>query len=87
MPPNGLVALMVNGPGLENRFGRAEYVFDRPEIFIDVSYCLGVVNRIGAQNPQPSFDTLATAGGKSPLADGGRGRLAVSLWRKEPVLS
>ena len=26
MAPNGIVAPMVDGPSLENRFGRAEYV-------------------------------------------------------------
>ena len=46
MTPNGLVALMLNGPYFKNRFGRAKYVFDGPEILVDVSYCLGVVDSV-----------------------------------------
>jgi hypothetical protein len=51
MAPNGRGAFMVNGPGLENRFGRAEDIFDRPKILIDVSDCLGVVVGVSPQHP------------------------------------
>jgi hypothetical protein len=34
MTPDGLVALMVNGPGFEDRFGRARDLFDCPTAFL-----------------------------------------------------
>jgi hypothetical protein len=39
MAPNGIVALMVDGPSLENRFGRAEYVFARPNVSAKPTAC------------------------------------------------
>jgi hypothetical protein len=61
--PNRLVTLVVDRPGFQNRFGRAEYILDRPECLVDVSYRLGVVEGVGAQYPEPivarfSFDLL-----------------------------
>ena len=39
---------MVDGSGFQNRLCRAEYGFDRPEVFIDVSYRLGIVDSVGS---------------------------------------
>ena len=63
MATNGLVTPVVDGPGVHNRFGRADDVLDRPERFVDVSDRLGIVEGIGAQNPEPvvtrfGFDLL-----------------------------
>jgi hypothetical protein len=53
MASNGLVTPVVDGPGIQNRFGGADDVFDRPECLVDVSDRLGIVEGIGAQNPEP----------------------------------
>src|SRR5271165_536203 len=63
MATNGLVTFVVDGPGVQNRFGGAEDVLDRPECFVDVSDCLGVGESITAHNPEPvvacfGFDLL-----------------------------
>ncbi len=63
MATNGLVTPVVDGPGVHNRFGRADDVFDRPECLVDVSNRFGIVEGIGAQNPEPvvarfGFDLL-----------------------------
>src|SRR5258705_12169634 len=52
MATNGLVAPVVDGPGVHNRFGRADDVLDRPERLVDVSDRLSIVEGIGAQNPE-----------------------------------
>ena len=54
---------MVDGPGIYNRFAGADDVLDRPECLVDVSHRLGIVDGIGAQNPEPvlarfGFDLL-----------------------------
>src|SRR6195256_1852427 len=63
MATNGLVTPVVDGPGVHNRFGGADDVLDRPECLLDVSERLGIVEGIGAQNPEPvvarfGFDLL-----------------------------
>jgi hypothetical protein len=63
MATNGLVTPVVDGPGVHNRFGRADDVFDRPECLVHVSDRFGIVEGIGAQNPEPvvarfGFDLL-----------------------------
>jgi hypothetical protein len=63
MATNGLVTPVVDGPGIYNRFGGADDVLDRPECLVDVSHRLGIVDGIGAQNPEPivarfGFDLL-----------------------------
>ena len=63
MATNGLVTPVVDGPGIYNRFGGADDVLDRPECLVDVSDRLGIVDGIGAQNPEPvvarfGFDLL-----------------------------
>ena len=63
MATNGLVTPVVDGPGIYNRFGGADDVLDRPECLVDVSDRLGIVEGIGAQNPEPvvarfDFDLL-----------------------------
>ena len=63
MATNGLVTPVVDGPGVHNRFGRADDVFDRPKCLVDVSNRFGIVEGIGAQNPEPvvarfGFDLL-----------------------------
>ena len=63
MATNGLVTPVVDGPGIYNRFGGADDVLDRPECLVDVSDRLGIVDGIGAQNPEPvvarfDFDLL-----------------------------
>ena len=63
MATNGLVTPVVGGPGVQNRFNGAENVLDRPECFADVSDRLGIVDGLGAQNPEPvvarfDFDLL-----------------------------
>ena len=41
MASNSLIALVVDGTGLKDRFARTDNVLDRPERLIDVSHCLG----------------------------------------------
>ena len=53
MATNGLVTPVVDGPGVHNRFGRADDILDRPERLVDVSDRLSIVEGIGAQNPEP----------------------------------
>ena len=47
MAPDGLLTLVLDGTGLQNRFDDAEDILDRPECLADVSYRLGVVNVVG----------------------------------------
>ena len=75
MASNGLVALMVNGPGFENRFGRAKDLFDCPEILIDVSNGLGVVVGVSPQHPDPVVARL----GFDPLFIEGKMTLALDF--------
>ena len=63
MASNGLVALVVDGPGFQNRFGRTDDVLDRPERLVDVSDRLGIVDGVSPQHPEPvvalfGFDLL-----------------------------
>ena len=63
MATNGLVTPVVDGPGVHSRFGGADDVLDRPECLVDVSDRLGIVDGIGAQDPEPvvarfDFDLL-----------------------------
>jgi hypothetical protein len=67
MATNGLVTPVVDGPGIYNRFGGAGDVLDCPECLVDVSDRLSIVDRIGAQNPEPvvarfGFDLLLIDG-------------------------
>ena len=48
MPANRFVPPMVDGSGFQNRLCRAVYGFDRPEVFIDVSCRLGIVDSVGS---------------------------------------
>ena len=48
MAANGFVTLVVDGPGIQNRFGGADDVLDRPECLVDVSDRLGIVDSISA---------------------------------------
>jgi hypothetical protein len=63
MASNGLVTLVVDRPGFQDRFGCPKDVLYRPESLVDVSYRLGVVDGVGAQYPEPvvacfGFDLL-----------------------------
>jgi hypothetical protein len=53
MATNGLATPVVDGPGVHSRFGGADDVLDRPECLADVSERFGIVEGIGAQNPEP----------------------------------
>src|SRR5277367_2463996 len=75
MAPNGFVALMVNGPGFENRFGRAKDVFDCPEILVDVSNCLGIIVGVSPQHP----DSVVARLGFDPLFVEGKMTLALDF--------
>ena len=51
MPSNSLIALVVDGTSLKDRFGRANNVLDRPERLVDVSYGLGIIDSVSPQHP------------------------------------
>ena len=46
MASNGFVALVVDRPGFQNRFGCTNHVLDRPERLVDVSYRLGIIDSV-----------------------------------------
>jgi hypothetical protein len=46
MASNGFVALVVDGPGFQNRFGCTDNVLDNPECLVDVSYDLGIIDML-----------------------------------------
>jgi hypothetical protein len=60
MAANVIITLVVDAPGFENRFGRAENVLDRPERLVNVSYRLGVVRCVSAQHPEPVVACLGS---------------------------
>ena len=46
MASNGLVALVVDRPGFQNRFGCTNHVLDRPERLVDVGYGFGIIDSV-----------------------------------------
>jgi hypothetical protein len=52
MATNDFVAVVLDGPGFQNRFGCAKNVLDSPECLIDVSYRLGIIDSVSPQHPE-----------------------------------
>ena len=46
MASNSLIALVVDGTGLKDRFARPENVLDRPQRLVDVSHRFGMVDGV-----------------------------------------
>lgn len=54
VPEDGFIALVVDGPGFQDRSGRTKTLLGGPQHLVDVGSGLRIVPRVGAQDPQPT---------------------------------